>query len=112
MDISGIAIRSMDDAMITLATGRRIDGAGSGVRRGMPIPPAPAVRGMLREAPAVARAAAQSAAAREAVRGFVGVIIATLVPVVLTAFLSLPYILARTPGSAPAGNALSAWHPT
>lgn len=46
------------------------------------------------------------------IRQFMGVVLATLIPVVLTAFLSMPYILRGHPGEIPAAEVAVARHLT
>lgn len=46
------------------------------------------------------------------IRQYLGVVIATLVPVVLTAFLSIPYVLSGHPGEPRAADAMVVRHMT
>ncbi len=46
------------------------------------------------------------------IRQFAGVVLATLVPVILTAFMSIPVTLGGHPGEARAANALLTQHMT
>jgi hypothetical protein len=45
-------------------------------------------------------------------RQYLGVVVATLIPVLLTAFLSMPIALARHPGENPAAEAVTSGHMT
>ena len=49
---------------------------------------------------------------RSEINQFIGVVAATLVPVILTAFLSMPYTLGGHPGEERAHDALSVHHMT
>jgi hypothetical protein len=45
-------------------------------------------------------------------RQYLGVVVATLIPVLLTAFLSMPIALARHPGETPVAGAATNGHMT